>query len=343
MKKLLNTLYVTRENSYLALDGENVVVYDGDSVIGRLPLHTLESIITFGYSGASPALMGKCASMNKQIVFMRANGTFLARVSGKQYGNILLRREQFRLCDDKARSLDVAKAMIAAKVRNGAAVLRRALSDHAERIDAQAVEAAEQKLRADAKSALHADSDKMLRGIEGEAAACYFSVFDDLVLRDGQEFRFDGRNRRPPLDRVNAMLSFGYALLCSACVSALEAVGLDPYAGVFHTDRPGRCSLALDLCEELRAPFVDRFVLSAINMRIVSADDFVIKEDGAVIFTDEGKKTFLRFWQDKKRDSLMHPFLHEKVEWGLIPHVQAQLLAAFIRGDMDAYPPFFWK
>lgn len=343
MKKLLNTLYVTRENAYLALDGENVVVYDGDSIIGRLPLHTLESIVTFGYSGASPALMGKCASMNKQIVFMRANGTFLARVSGKQYGNILLRREQFRLCDDEARSLDVAKTMIFAKIRNGAAVLRRALSDHAARIDAQAVATAEEKLRADAKRAFETNSLGSLRGIEGEAAACYFSVFDDLVLRDEQEFRFAGRNRRPPLDRVNAMLSFGYSLLCSACVSALEAVGLDPYAGVCHLDRPGRCSLALDLCEELRAPLVDRSVLSAVNMRIVSANDFVIKEDGAVMFTDEGKKTFLSFWQDKKRESLTHPFLHEKVEWGLIPHVQAQLLAAFVRGDIDAYPPFLWK
>ncbi len=343
MKKILNTLYVTRENAYLALDGENVVVFDGDSEIGRLPLHTLESIVTLGYSGASPALMGKCASMNKQIVFMRANGKFLARVSGKQYGNILLRREQFRLCDDEARSLNVAKTMIAAKLRNGAAVLRRALSDHAARIDAQNVAETEEKLRIDAKKAFEADSAGTLRGIEGEAAACYFSVFDNLILRDGQEFRFVGRNRRPPLDRVNAMLSFGYSLLCSVCVSALEAVGLDPYAGVFHTDRPGRCSLALDLCEELRAPLVDRFVLSAINMRMLSADDFVFKEDGAVIFTDEGKKTFLALWQDKKRDTLTHPFLHENVQWGMIPHVQAQLLAAFIRGDIDAYPPFFWK
>ena len=343
MKKILNTLYVTRENAYLALDGENVVVFDGDSEIGRLPLHTLESIVTFGYCGASPALMGKCASMNKQIVFMRANGKFLARVSGKQYGNILLRREQFRLCDDKERALNIAKTMIAAKLRNGAAVLRRALSDHSERIDAQAVAAAEEKLRIDAKRAFDASDAGSLRGIEGEAAACYFSVFDDLILRDEQEFRFAGRNRRPPLDRINAMLSFGYALLCSACVSALEAVGLDPYAGTFHTDRPGRCSLALDLCEELRAPLVDRFVLSVVNMRMVSADDFVVKEDGAVMFTDEEKKSFLALWQDKKRDTLTHPFLHESVQWGMIPHVQAQLLAAFVRGDIDAYPPFFWK
>lgn len=343
MKKLLNTLYITRENAYLALDGENVVVSDGDSVVGRVPLHTLESIVTFGYCGASPALMGKCAELNKQIVFMRPNGTFLARVSGKQYGNILLRREQFRLCDDEVRSLCVAKTMIAAKLRNGAAVLRRAISDHAERIDVNAVSLAVDKLRLDAQRAFDASSAGTLRGIEGEAAACYFAVFDDLVLRDGPEFRFTGRNRRPPLDRINAMLSFGYALLTSACVSALEAVGLDPYAGVFHTDRPGRCSLALDLCEELRAPLVDRFVLSAVNMRMVAADDFVFKEDGAVMFTDEGKKTFLSLWQDKKRDVLTHPFLRENVQWGMIPHVQARLLAAFIRGDLDAYPPFFWK
>lgn len=343
MKKILNTLYVTRENAYLALDGENVVVSEGETVIGRLPLHTLESIVTFGYCGASPALMGKCASMNKQIVFMKANGRFLARVSGKQYGNILLRRQQFRICDDEARSLDIAKAMIAAKLRNSAAVLRRAQSDHAARIDMQSVAAAEEELRFDAKKAYDADNAGTLRGIEGEGAASYFSVFDDLVLREGPEFRFSGRSRRPPLDRTNAMLSFGYALLCSACVSALEAVGLDPYAGVFHTDRPGRCSLALDLCEELRAPLVDRFVLSVVNMRMISAADFVVKEDGAVMFTDDGKKTFLSLWQDKKRETLMHPFLHEKVEWGMIPHVQARLLAAFIRGDLDAYPPFFWK
>lgn len=343
MKKLLNTLYVTSENAYLALDGENVLIYVDDAQIGRVPLHTLESIVTFGYTGASPALMGKCATENRQIVFLRPNGSFLARCIGKQYGNILLRKEQFRVCENAERSLGIARTMIAAKLYNSASVLRRAVSDHAERIDRSQVEAAEDFLRAGVKGAYAAQRADSLRGIEGECANRYFSVFDQLILNEKDTFSFHGRNRRPPLDPVNAMLSFGYSLLTSLCVSALESVGLDAYAGFFHTDRPGRCSLALDLMEEFRAPFVDRYVLSLVNRRMVSGKSFLFKENGTVLFTDEAKRDFLNDWQRRKKETLTHPFLKEKVEWGLLPYVQAMLLARYLRGDLDDYPPFLWK
>lgn len=343
MKKLLNTLYVTKENAYLGLDGENVIVMCEDTVLGRVPLHTIDSIMTFGYTGASPALMGKCAGLNKPLTFLKPSGAFLARVSGKQYGNILLRKIQFRVCEDKELSLAIAKNIIAAKLNNTAALLRRAVSDHAERINAERVGAAAQAIKAASRACRSAADSATLRGLEGGAANDYFAVFNELILQQKEEFVFKGRNRRPPLDAVNAMLSFGYSLLTSLCVSALEAVGLDPYAGVFHVDRPGRCSLALDLMEEFRAPLVDRFVISRINKRATVLGDFTFKEDGAVILNDDARREFLSAWQLKKQEQLVHPFLKEKVEWGLLPFVQAMLLARYLRGDLDDYPPFVWK
>lgn len=342
MKKILNTLYVTSPDAYLALDGENVVVYSEDKLKGRLPLHTLDSIVTFGYTGASPALMGKCAATNIQLVFLNANGRFLARVVGKVHGNVLLRDRQFSFIHSDG-VLDLARNIISAKIKNSAEVLRRAVSDHPDRCGMDRVAENEKTLRRNGVSAYGADSSDSLRGIEGESASLYFSVFDNLILGNKDGFAFCGRTRRPPLDRVNAMLSFGYQLLTSMLVGALESVGLDPYAGVFHTMRPGRCSLALDMCEELRAPLVDRFVLSVINRREMNADDFTLKEDGAVLLNDEGRKKFLTLWQDKKRDTLTHDFIGEKTEWGMIPYVQAMLLAKFLRGDLDDYPPFVWR
>lgn len=343
MKKLLNTLYVTTDEAYLALDGENVVVQKKGDILGRLPLHTVDGIIAFSYVGASPALMGKCAEMNKSLVFMSPNGGFLAKVTGKSYGNILLRREQYRICDNPQRSAEIARNMISAKIANCASVVGRAARDHGMRIDSESfsrVYSLLQKGKTDAYKA--ADSDS-LRGLEGECANRYFSVFDDMILQQKDDFFYKGRSRRPPMDNVNALLSFSYSMLTSMCVSALETAGLDAYAGFFHTERPGRCSLALDLVEEFRAPFADRFVLSAINKRTVSAGDFTEKENGGVLLTDEGRKSFLTQWQQKKREELTHPFLGEKVEWGLLPYVQAMLLARYIRGDMDEYPPFIWK
>ena len=343
MKKLLNTLYVTTENAYLALDGENVVVQcDGDT-LGRLPLHMIDGIMAFGYIGASPALMGKCAEMNKSLVFLKPSGRFLAKVTGKSYGNILLRRAQYRICDDETRALAIAKNMISAKLSNCSTVLSRAVRDHALRIDTEKFARVGAALQGGKTSAYHAQSADSLRGLEGECASLYFSVFDEMILQQKDDFFYKSRSRRPPTDNVNALLSFSYSLLTSMCVSALESVGLDAYAGVYHTERPGRCSLALDMLEEFRAPLADRFVLTAINKRSICGKDFIEKENGGILLSEDGRKQFLTLWQQKKKEEMLHPFLQEKVEWGLLPYVQAMLLAKYIRGDIDAYPPFIWR
>lgn len=343
MKKLLNTLYVTSEDAYLSLDGENVVILSGEETRGRFPLHTLEGIVTFGYTGASPALMGKCAEMNKPLVFMRTNGRFLARVVGKQYGNVLLRMAQHACFNEKTDAFHIAKNIISAKLTNSAAVLRRAVSDHEIRLDATAISEKAAFLKNNSLRAYKAVDFASLRGLEGESANQYFSVFDQLILQQKDDFQYNGRSRRPPMDPVNAMLSFGYSLLTSMCTNALEAVGLDPYIGIFHTERPGRCSLSLDLAEEFRAAFVDRFILSLINMKMVSYKSFSKENDGAVLLTDDARKDFLTAWQRKKQEELIHPYLGEKAAWGLMPHIQAMLLARFLRGDIDDYPPFIWK
>ncbi len=342
LKKLLNTLYVTTENAYLSLDGENVIVSADDRQLGRVPLHTLDGIITFGYVGASPALMGKVADMNKQLVFLKPSGRFLAKITGKAYGNILLRREQYRFCDD-SRGFDAAKSMISAKISNSAAVINRTMRDHSERIDTNKFEKAFRTQQNGKVMAYNSQTPDELRGIEGECAQRYFDVFDDMILQQKEDFFFKVRSRRPPMDRTNAMLSFSYSILTSMCVSALETVGLDPYAGFFHTDRPGRCSLALDLVEEFRAPFADRFVLTMINKKILKENDFITKENGSILLTDDGRKTFLSQWQLKKHEIIMHPVIGEKVEWGLLPYLQAMLLAKYVRQDIDCYPPFLWK
>lgn len=343
MKRLLNTLYITSANRYLSLDGENAVISEKNQEIGRVPLHNLEMIVTFSYTGASPALMGACAARGIGLVFLSAHGRFLARVTGEVYGNVTLRKEQFRRSEDEQKSLMIAKNMIAGKIYNSRWVLERAVRDYSMRLDTEKIK---KKSRFLANSLLKVRSSSdasALLGIEGEAASVYFSVFDDLILQQKDSFKFTGRNRRPPTDEVNAMLSFAYTLLTSMCASALETVGLDPYVGFFHRDKPGRKSLALDLVEELRAVLADRFVLTLINKKIVNGEDFLRKENGAVILTDEARKSFLVHWQKKKQEQITHPYLNEKIEWGMIPYVQAMLLARYLRGDLDEYPPFFWK
>lgn len=343
MKKLLNTLYVTTPDAYLSLDGENVVLSVNKEERGRRPLHLFESIVVFGYLGVSPALLGKCAERGIVITFLSPSGKFLSRSVGKTYGNVIVRRTQYRIADDPERSLHIAANMISAKMTNSAAVLRRVLSDHRERVDAQKIEEVATDIKRGAVEAYTAKSAESLRGLEGECANRYFSVFDELILAQKDTFRYDGRNRRPPTDPVNAMLSFGYALMTSMCTSALESVGLDPYVGFFHTDCPGRCSLALDLLEEFRAPFVDRFVLTAINKKTVSESSFCTKENGAVLLTDTARTDFLTQWQKKKCEEIIHPYLKEKIQWGMVPYMQAMLLAKYVRGDIDDYPPFVWK
>ena len=343
MKKLLNTLYITTPDRYLSLDGETVVISAERKEIARIPLHNLERIMAFGCAGASPALMGKCVSESRELVFMSRSGRFLARVEGEVSGNVLLRRTQYRIADDPVRSLAIARNMIAAKLYNSRWTLERTMRDHEMRIDLSLFGEKSQDLQNAIQTAMSATDADSLRGIEGEAASVYFSVFDDMILQQKDDFRFTGRSRRPPLDRVNAMLSFAYSLCTGMCTSALEAVGLDPYVGFLHTDRPGRRSLALDLVEEFRALMCDRFVLTLINKRTVSPDQFDLREDGAVLLNDDGRKAFLTAWQKRKDDELRHPFLEEKVQWGMLPYVQALLLARFLRGDLDAYPPFLWK
>lgn len=343
MKKLLNTLYITSPDRYLSLDGENVVVNENEQVVGRVPLHNLDGIVTFGYTGVSPALMGKCAKNGIDICFMSSNGKFLCRTQGEVSGNVLLRRQQYRLADDKTVSLEIARNMIAGKIFNSRWALERTVRDHSMRINCEKFKEKSAFLYESLKNIMNVQDIDSLRGIEGEAASIYFSVFDDMILQQKEDFSFKGRNKRPPLDNVNAMLSFAYSLTTGMCTSALEAVGLDPFVGFMHTDRPGRRSLALDLIEEFRALMCDRFVLMLINKRMISSSDFEKRENGAVIMSDDARKVFLSAWQKRKNTVVTHPFLEEKVEWGMLPYVQALLLARYIRGDLDSYPVFMWK
>ena len=343
MRKLLNTLYVMTENCYLTLDGENIVIQDGEKTLGRFPLHTLENIVCFTYKGASPALMGACAERKIGMSFFSPRGAFLARVVGKEYGNVLLRKEQYRISDDDNRSTSYAKNMIVGKVFNSRWSIERTLRDHAYRVDAEKLKMVSNVLydtlpKIDAVSGLD-----ILRGIEGKAAEQYFSVFNVMILNQKDDFAFITRNRRPPLDNINAILSFAYTILAGDCANALSSVGLDPYVGFMHGDRPGRMSLALDLMEELRPIVADRFVLTLINTKAIQASHFVKQKDGAVLLNDDGRKVFFGAWQNHKKETLTHPYLKEKIEWGLVPYIQALLLARTIRGDMDEYPPFLWK
>ena len=343
MKKLLNTLYVTSENSDLSLDGENIVVLDSEKEVGRLPLHNLEGIVSFGYRGTSPALMGACADRNISLCYLTPQGKFLARVSGKIKGNVILREQQYASSQSEEKSLEIAKNCIIGKVHNARWVLERATRDHSMQIDVEKVKSASDKLRKSLELIKSCQSKEQLRGFEGEAASVYFGVLDELILQQKKEFTFQGRNKRPPLDNVNALLSFVYTLLTNTITSALETVGLDPCIGYLHTERPGRASLSLDLIEELRAVLADRFVLSLINKKIISGKNFDKKENGAVLMDDELRRTVLTEWQNKKKETLTHPYLKEKVEWGMVPYVQAMLLARYLRGDLDGYPVFMWK
>lgn len=343
MKRLLNTLYVLSEDAYLSLDGDNVVVHKGQMVAGRFPLHTLEAIQCFTYKGASPSLMGACAERGVELAFFSPRGRFLARTTGVSNGNVLLRRRQYELAGDDAARCEIARSILTGKLFNARWVLERAKRDHPLQIDAEKVTTRCVELADYLHDVRDAESVESLMGIEGSAARSYFDVFNELIVAQKEDFCFGGRSRRPPLDRVNAMLSFGYSLLSSNYASALEGVGLDAYVGYLHSDRPGRASLALDMVEELRSVFVDRLVVSCINKRIVGPDEFNVYQDGAVRLNDEGRKAFLGAWQKKKQDVIRHPYLDEKVPWGLVPHVQAMLLARYMRGDLDGYSPFLWK
>ena len=343
MKQLLNTLFITSEDLYLSLDGENVVASRGKEEAGRFPLHTLQNIVVFSYAGASPALMGACARRQIGLAFCTPRGRFLARVCGESAGNVLLRRTQYRVADDPAQCCRISRSMIFGKLYNARWSIERTRRDHGLRVDEEQLSAASGQLYELLPQVKEAPDPETLRGLEGVGASAYFRVFDQMILGDKEAFFFHGRNRRPPLDPVNAMLSFAYSLLAHDCASALESVGLDSYVGFLHRDRPGRTSLALDLMEELRPCMADRFVLTLINTRAAKPGDFKQTESGAVLMTDDGRRGFLKAWQEKKRETLTHPYLGEKLPWGMIPYVQALLLARYLRGDLDDYPPFLWK
>lgn len=343
MRKLANVLYVTTDEAYLALDGENVVVKKDDTTTMRLPIHNLESIVCFNYPGVSPALMGACAERNIGLCFLRPSGRFLARVTGRQKGNLLLRKRQYELSQNEAAATAVATSFVLGKIANSRSVIDRAIRDHALLVDVPELRAASDSLKETLKSTRQGETLETVRGLEGNAARRYFEVFGQLVLHQREDFAFTTRNRRPPQDNMNALLSFFYTLLTNETASALEAVGLDPYVGFLHTDRPGRPSLALDLMEELRPIFADRLALSLVNRKQVNGRGFITKESGGVLMDDQTRKEVLSAWQKRKQDEILHPYLNERIPFGLIPHVQATLLARHLRGDIDAYPPFFWS
>lgn len=343
MKQLLNTLFITKPEVYLGLNGENVVIKDDNEIIARYPLHNLQGIICFSNLGMSPSLMGKCVDLNISICFLTSTGRFRARVIGETKGNVLLRKKQYRTADKDDECLVIARNFILGKVYNEKWQLERYLRQYPLRIAANEMEQASTRLSIymqDIKTSKNLDQ---LRGFEGSAQVVYFSVFDHMILNQKQDFYFKERSKRPPEDRVNSLLSFAYTLLVNDISAALETVGLDPYVGFMHQDRSGRPSLANDLIEELRAPIGDRFVLSLINRNQLHADDFEINENKSVYIKDDARRKFISEWQKNKQEELTHPYLEEKIPWGMVPYAQALLLARYLRGDLDQYPPFFWK
>ena len=339
MRKLLNVLYVTVQGAYLAKDGETVAVRVEQETRLQVPVHTLEGIVCFGQVSMSPFLMGFCAEKNVGVSFLTEHGRFLARVVGAAHGNVLLRRTQYRNADDLAASGLLAQAVLLGKIANVRTVLLRAAREHpSPALDAAVVALAHSLRIAESESSLDT-----LRGIEGDAAQNYFAVFNEMIVAQQQDFVFHERSRRPPLDNVNALLSFLYVLLAHDVASALETVGLDPAVGFLHRDRPGRSGLALDLMEELRPVLADRLVLSLINRRQVGPDGFTRSETGGIQMNDATRKEVLVAWQKRKQEEIQHPFLGERISLGLVPYVQALLMARHLRGDLDAYPAFFWR
>lgn len=343
MTILLNTLYVTTQGAYLGKDGETVVVRTDGTPTMRVPLHHLAGIVCFGQVGCSPALMHACGEADVAISFLSESGRFMARVAGPVSGNVLLRREQYRRADDPARTAAIARSIVVGKVVNARTVLRRAVRDHPDAPGAAAVELAAQELGGVLARLRGTDALDRIRGMEGEAARLYFSVFDHLIVAQKEGFTFQGRSRRPPKDRVNAILSLLYMLLLHDVRAALESVGLDPAVGYLHRDRPGRPGLALDLMEEFRSWLADRLALSLINRQQVDPQGFIEEEGGGVLMNTTTRKQVLAAWQERKREEITHPFLGERMTVALALQIQARLLARHLRGDVDAYPPFTWK
>jgi CRISPR-associated protein Cas1 len=343
MKQLANVLYITSPEAYLSLDGENVVIKKDEHSSTRLPLHNLENIVCFSYLGASPALMGACVERNVGLCFLTPNGKFQARVTGKVRGNVLLRKKQYQVSEQEAACVPIAASFLLGKIANCRKVIERARRDHAMLVDSESLGRVSASLKETLGQIVECRAVADLMGFEGSAAKLYFGIFDQMILQQREDFPFKERSRRPPLDPMNALLSFLYTLLTNEVSSALEVVGLDPYVGFLHADRPGRPSLALDLMEELRPVFADRLALSLVNRKQVTGRGFLAKESGGILMDDETRKTVLSAWQERKKEEILHPYLKERIPFGLLPHVQAMLLARHLRGDLDAYPPFFWS
>ncbi len=343
MKKLLNTLFVTTQGAYLHKEGETVVVKIDGEVKLTIPIHTMGGIVCFGQVSLSPYLMGFCAESDVAVTFLTENGGFLAKVQGFISGNVLLRREHYRRADDPQMCVNISKAILTGKFVNARAVLRRALRDHEEKINDVEINKAVDRIAYSIKRLDMPLNLDELRGLEGDTAHSYFQVFDHLIVVQKEDFKFHERSRRPPLDNVNCLLSFIYTILMHDVRSALESVGLDSAVGFLHRDRPGRPGLALDLMEELRPYLADRLVFSLINLKQVSKSGFKEQQSGAVLMDDETRKTVLVAYQSRKQEEVMHPYLNEKIAVGLLPYVQALLLARHLRGDIDGYPPFIWK
>ena len=338
MKKLLNTLYVTRQETYLHKENNTIIIKQGSEKLAQFPALAIGNILCFGLVTVSPPLMGFCGEQGIGLSFYTEFGKFLVRIQGKQSGNVLLRRIQYRWADDAEKSLAVSRIIIGAKIANSRSVLMRHIRNYGENATVDlAINRLANALR---RCGTSRDLDS-LRGIEGEAAAIYFSVFNHLLRIS--ELIFSGRERRPPCDPVNALLSFTYTLVTHDCASALQGVGLDPYVGFLHRDRPGRVSLALDMLEEFRPGFVDRFVLTLFNRGEIKITDFQKEASGAVRLKEEARKTLFSAFQAKKQEEIMHPYFQEKVPFGLLPHCQAMLLARHMRGDTEFYPPFIVK
>lgn len=343
MRRFLNTLYVTTQKTYLHKKGEAIEVIVDSKIIASIPMINLDSIVCFGNIYVSPFLLGACPEHNITISFLSETGKYLARVQGPVAGNVLLRKQQYRISDNELKSLEVAKYFIIGKIANQKTVLQRAVRDHSEKIDVDKVKDAIVILNRNIEKIENISDLEKLRGIEGDSAEIYFSVFDELITSQKEDFKFDKRNRRPPLDNINAMLSYAYTLLYHDMISVLECVGLDPAVGFMHRDRPGRLSLALDLMEEFRSFFADRIVLSLINRNEITKNDFEITASGAVLMLDETKKKLINAYQKKKETIITHPFVEKKMHLAILFHTQARLLARYVRGDIDGYPVYIWK
>jgi len=343
VKKLQNIIYVTIPNCYLALSGGNINLLVDQRSIAKIPLNNVEGICTFGHQGISPTLMEACLDRNISLAFFNQNGRFRARIAGTIDGNVILRKTQYRWSDQEEQCVRIARNFVIGKVYNSVQLLKRVRKSHGLRLELERFDNALAHLQEVVQALKLAEGLDSLRGIEGEAAARYFQLWDDMILQQKDAFYFRGRSRRPPLDRTNALLSMAYSLLANEVTSGLESVGLDPYVGFMHRDRPGRRSLSLDVMEELRPVMADRFVLNLINRKQMQAEDFKVKENSACLLTEKGRKQFFKLWQEQKEVQIEHPFLKEKMKWGLLPHVQSLLLARHLRGDLDMYPPFMWR